>query len=357
MLVFTPVFVNAQVSAGSLLEQIEALKAQISILQNQVLESQNKSTEKIGQEISGIAKTFVSFAKDLSVGDKGGSVTDLQKALKQEGVYSGPITGYFGPLTKGGVARFQDKYAGDVLKPLNLTVGTGYFGLSTRKKLNALLVNIQTDIQITFAMDGTTKEIVAAQGSPLTLVWDVANTSSFYLTPCTASVDAVNNEGNIVALTDYYYSWIGSQPAKGSAEVLAYADSGPADQLKRIFKFTCNTLDGIKTSSVSVKVTDTEPNTANEKMVITLLANGVSGKSTAKFSIAGINELKLSWSAVGDANPTMCTLSDFGNVVIAKNLTSSDSYTVKNPKAGERYYINCTDGDGEYAFDGVELTE
>ncbi|MCH7883587.1 hypothetical protein IIA95_04235, partial [Patescibacteria group bacterium] len=166
---------------------------------------------------------------------------------------------------------------------------------------------------------------------------------------CEAAVDEVAIDGTMTALTDYYYSWIGPQPASGSQEVLAYS-TGQA----RIFKLTCSITAGIKTSSVSVKVIEGE---SEEQMIITMLVNGVAGASVATTSIAGLRELNLSWSAVGDASPTVCTLSDIGNVIIAKNLLSSGSYSIQNPQIGQSYYINCTDGDGEYAFDGVELVE
>lgn len=337
----SPISASAQ-TVDSLLEQVQSLLLQVSALQEQLRQIQGSSEFPIATSY---------FVDDLSVDDTGDSVTKLQRVLTQVGVYTGPVTGYFGPLTKSGVARFQEKYASEVLEPLSLTNGTGYFGESTRKKLNSLL-----DIQITFAMDGTTKKIVTAQGSPITLTWDVSNINSADPTPCEATVDRVDSEGNIVALTDYYYSWIGSQPAAGSAEILAYAEPGGL-RLERIFHFTCETSSGTKTSSVLVEAIDNEPSDLSERMIATLFANGVSGASTVKFSITNIEKLELSWSAVGDALPTVCTLSDFGNVIIAKNLASSDSYTVENPKVGERYYINCTDGEGEYAFDGVELIE
>jgi hypothetical protein len=47
------------------------------------------------------------FLSPLSVGSRGTDVTELQKRLTTEGVYSGPITGYFGSLTKTAVQKYQ----------------------------------------------------------------------------------------------------------------------------------------------------------------------------------------------------------------------------------------------------------
>ena len=47
------------------------------------------------------------FSKNLDTGSKGNEVTELQKKLKLDGYYNGPITGTFGPLTKTAVIKFQ----------------------------------------------------------------------------------------------------------------------------------------------------------------------------------------------------------------------------------------------------------
>ncbi len=50
------------------------------------------------------------FSSSLNIGSRGEAVTELQNRLTAEGVYSGPITGYFGQLTFAGVKAYQGKY-------------------------------------------------------------------------------------------------------------------------------------------------------------------------------------------------------------------------------------------------------
>jgi peptidoglycan hydrolase-like protein with peptidoglycan-binding domain len=87
------------------------------------------------------------FMINLSLGSRGAQVTLLQQILNRDPdtriTDTGPgspgnETGYFGSLTKAAVARFQTKYAGDVLAPAGLAQGSGYVGFYTRAKLNAL---------------------------------------------------------------------------------------------------------------------------------------------------------------------------------------------------------------------------
>lgn len=85
------------------------------------------------------AQTF-NFYRNLSVGDRGQDVFELQKILNQDpdtivslsGAGSpGNETTYFGNLTKTALIKFQNKYRSQILIPVGLSYGTGYFGLST----------------------------------------------------------------------------------------------------------------------------------------------------------------------------------------------------------------------------------
>lgn len=87
-----------------------------------------------------ITETVVSeiiFTRNLTLGGRGADVTLLQELLVNEDVYPEALTtGYFGQLTKAAVMRFQNKYKEEILTPVDLSEGTGYFGESTRSKAN-----------------------------------------------------------------------------------------------------------------------------------------------------------------------------------------------------------------------------
>lgn len=89
-----------------------------------------------------------SFNRDLTLGSTGLDVMSLQIFLNRDldtrlavsGAGSpGQETKYFGSITKNAVIRFQEKYASEILTPLGLSRGTGYFGASTRAKIDSIL--------------------------------------------------------------------------------------------------------------------------------------------------------------------------------------------------------------------------
>jgi hypothetical protein len=94
------------------------------------------------------------FTRDLSQGDTGADVMDLQELLNANGFTvavsgagsPGMETEYYGPATAGAVAAMQEAFAADILTPLGLTAGTGYFGASTRAKANTLCSSDTPDV-------------------------------------------------------------------------------------------------------------------------------------------------------------------------------------------------------------------
>lgn len=89
--------------------------------------------------------TGYTFPRTLRVGSEGVDVRELQKLLNREsytiavsGVGSpGNETTFYGNRTAGAITRFQERYVTEILKPLGLSKGTGYFGEATRQFVNA----------------------------------------------------------------------------------------------------------------------------------------------------------------------------------------------------------------------------
>jgi hypothetical protein len=80
-----------------------------------------------------------SFTRSLTLGAVGADVLELQKLLNAEGFTisesgagaPGSETTYFGNRTKQALIKYQNFYRVDILEPVNLISGTGYFGPST----------------------------------------------------------------------------------------------------------------------------------------------------------------------------------------------------------------------------------
>jgi len=88
--------------------------------------TQTTTTVPIQSQVLGAATIRIS--RNLGIGRSGEDVTSLQQFLMDNNFYSGPITGYFGPLTRAAVIRYQTA---------NGIEGTGFVGVLTRGKLNS----------------------------------------------------------------------------------------------------------------------------------------------------------------------------------------------------------------------------
>lgn len=82
--------------------------------------------------LSPLAASAASFERDLYFGLRDNpEVTKLQEFLRDQGIYSGPVTGGFFSLTRGAVKNFQKR---EGIEP-----SAGYFGPLTREKANKFL--------------------------------------------------------------------------------------------------------------------------------------------------------------------------------------------------------------------------
>ena len=126
-------------TAEEILAKIAELKAQIAELKVQLIEIQGEEPAAF----EGIPPDFI-FKGKPRYGMKNNEIKYLQIILKAkigpptypENV---PATGYFGPITRASIIKFQEKYAGEVLAPLELVKGTGFAGNKTKDKLNDIL--------------------------------------------------------------------------------------------------------------------------------------------------------------------------------------------------------------------------
>ncbi|OGN00771.1 MAG: hypothetical protein A3G51_03520 [Candidatus Yanofskybacteria bacterium RIFCSPLOWO2_12_FULL_43_11b] len=72
------------------------------------------------------------FSRNLYLGLQGEDVKSLQELLTRKGVYTGPVTGYFGSLTQSAVKAYQLKYG---------ILATGYVGPVTISSLNTISIS------------------------------------------------------------------------------------------------------------------------------------------------------------------------------------------------------------------------
>jgi hypothetical protein len=86
------------------------------------------------------------FTKDLWYGLRDSDVKRLQAFLNSRGFSIaasgngsvGNETEYFGPLTRAALIRFQEGYRAEILTPIGLLNGTGFFGSNTRAFVNSM---------------------------------------------------------------------------------------------------------------------------------------------------------------------------------------------------------------------------
>jgi hypothetical protein len=163
---------NAQ-SVEDLTAQINSLLATISSLQAQLAGMTG------GGSSSSSSVCPFAWTTNLKTGSQGPDVMALQKFLNSNpatqvaasGVGSpGAETDYFGGLTSKAVAAFQDLHAAQVLTPVGLSAGTGYFGPSTRAHMNSLCTSAPVvDDSADDSADDTAGDDTTTSGSGVTI--------------------------------------------------------------------------------------------------------------------------------------------------------------------------------------------
>lgn len=122
-------------------EEVLTKISEIEDLLNQL--KQRLSQLITGEETEPVPFSCQKFENNLYYGlGNNSEVRCLQEFLKSQGmeIYpEGLVTGNFLTLTKAAVIRFQEKYRDEILTPIGLEEGTGFFGPMTREKVNQML--------------------------------------------------------------------------------------------------------------------------------------------------------------------------------------------------------------------------
>ncbi len=327
---------------------IENLRLKIAELQERIKTLTSAAEPKaVLESAKSQEKPVVTFTVWMKRGQQNDEVKKLQEflAADKEIYPEGFITGFFGELTENAVKRFQEKYAGEILTPLGLRKGTGFFGPRTREKINSL---VRSAIKMDFTINGE-KEVTVPVGSPITLAWNVQNANLNELTPCEAKA-YIFPDGKKMLLSPSWYEWIRKQPVYGKVDVLAYFSGS-----KIIFDLSCSDENGFWGSGIAAA------NTINKGQgdisIEFKIKIGDEEKIVDTVSLSDIgSELAFSWVVSGGIEPIVCHVSE-NNDILLKNLPSSGNYSVSNPAAGENYYVNCLDAEEYYNWEGVNIVK
>lgn len=163
-------FLFQEVKAITGSNNAEELKALILSLQLQIeqLQKQLNQIEKPGS-----APWCHNFNTNLKYGDKGSEVEALQLVLEKEGFKitdseKNPSAN-FGEFTASAVVGFQEKYNKEILAPLGLERGTGFFGKATRQKLNKIYGCAASSIFLNPILPVSTSSLMNTQLPDLTV--------------------------------------------------------------------------------------------------------------------------------------------------------------------------------------------
>ena len=104
----TQALTDAQIAA--IINLLKSFNADQSVIDAVNASLHGQATAGTGGTTTSASDGFV-FTQTLQVGSTGNQVTELQKRLGAEGLYSGPVTGYFGAMTKAAVIAYQKAHS------------------------------------------------------------------------------------------------------------------------------------------------------------------------------------------------------------------------------------------------------
>ncbi|MEK7134508.1 MAG: peptidoglycan-binding protein [Patescibacteria group bacterium] len=126
---------SSAVTVEELQAQINSLLATIASLQTQL--NQLNSSPMAESTLPTPSTSCMEFKRNLRIGDSGDDVKKMQDILVKAG-YKPDTDGKYGKKTAAAVSAFQETFSAEILYPLRLQNGTGFFGTATRTKFNQL---------------------------------------------------------------------------------------------------------------------------------------------------------------------------------------------------------------------------
>lgn len=169
------------------------------------------------------------FTANLSLGSSGVQVVALQRLLNRDVdtriASAGPgspgnETAYFGLLTQTAVARFQEKYAEEILVPAALARGNGYVGQYTRAKLNALSVPVSAATKPADASPGSTPSTKAPATTSVPVI-ATAPTAADYAVRDNEKIDIYAGDAMLENVRNRIYAAVNAAVASQSVADIA----------------------------------------------------------------------------------------------------------------------------------------
>ena len=176
--------------------QIQTLLAQIATLQAQLAALGGSSAPAPGM-------VQCTFTRSLTVGSQGADVQCLQRYLNSAGFQlaasgagsPGNETMYFGPITRSAVIKWQNRYSAQVLAPVGLSQGTGYWGPSSQAQYTTLVATTPPPTTPPPPTTGTGTGVTVGAGSHPASTLAVKNGIHI---PFTAFTLTASSDGNVL---------------------------------------------------------------------------------------------------------------------------------------------------------------
>lgn len=228
-----------------------------------------------------------SFTANLSLGSSGVQVSALQRILNRDSdtrvASAGPgslgnETTYFGLLTQAAVARFQEKYAGEILAPAALTHGNGYVGSYTRAKLNALSAQTSA-INARSANTPVVQNAQPATAPTTTSATVAAPPVANYLVNDSEKINIYAGDAMIENVRGRIYAAINSAIASQSTATIALPEITPAD-MPNVVIGALSPQSGTPGTHVSLQGDGISANSVvyfGSKYIVRAISRGISG--------------------------------------------------------------------------------